>query len=197
MKFCSSCGAPVKENDKFCYACGALLTGGEKGKQPETSVTEYSQPAAGGQTQYDQSVHIDYFDEPIQNTVQAPVVNGIPMGKSPLPVNKAGIIGFVFSVVSFIFLAALFISALVFIANHPELFKNPTINVEDPAFISFAIGVFFCAILGGAFAIAGVCVSGVGISRMRRSRLYGFAIAGLVISCIVLLIFLLMFLSGV
>lgn len=188
MKFCSSCGASVNDNDKFCHVCGALLTDGEKAQQSETPANACSQPAAGDQTQSRPSDHIDYFDIPTKNVYANNVERILAESKPVLPVNKIGIVGFVFSLLSLILIISMFIAAVGFVASNPDFVNDPNYYMRNEEFLAFAVGIFLCMLFAGLFAIVGVSISGVGVARKKRTRLYGFAIAGLVISCVVLFV---------
>ena len=117
----------------------------------------------------------------------APYTPPPPVDRSKFPLNKCGLIGMIFSLAAFICFIAIFFVAFAFIAQHPE-WADPFYEMTYAEVFSMMIGVLVPLLFAGIFSVTGVILSAVGLARYRRFRSVGFAIAGLVIGVIVLLI---------
>lgn len=121
-----------------------------------------------------------------------PVMAG-PVDRSGLPLNKCGLLGMIFSLAGLFCWIGMMILVVAFLASNPEAFENPYYQPPESELMVFGMGAFFLLIGAFAFAITGISLSGVGLARYRRYRAVGFAIAGLAIGIIILLITMSMF----
>lgn len=194
MRYCTSCGTPIKDGDKFCCSCGApiaVIEGQSENKEPvekENGTELFGFGAEQGQNLSYSAQTPSFYGSQTES--------GVNPGAMNLPVSKLGIIGFVFSVLAFALFIVMFGVVIGFIVDNPQ-FVNGDIGPEDySALMGLGGGVLACMFFGIGFAITGISVCSVGIAKRKVFRLNGFAYAGLVIGCVTLFIFLLLIISG-
>ena len=210
MSYCMRCGKQTDNEDFICDECrrkegavtGAAGQGAaEQPRQPAENVPPAAHPqegwqprAAAGQPYYNSpygSVPNTPWAAPYVPDVQ-PVMAG-PVDRSGLPLNKCGLLGMIFSLAGLFCWIGMLILVVAFLASNPEAFENPYYQPPESELMVFGMGAFFLLIGAFAFAITGISLSGVGLARYRRYRAVGFAIAGLAIGIIILLITMSMF----
>ena len=119
----------------------------------------------------------------------------------PQGTNKYGIAGLILSLVGVLCLIILFAISLSvsadLIANHPELAENPDLLTTHPELFEDELLAASVKILAAFFLILASCITGIvfsaiGISKKRYYTNSGTATAGLIISCIILFLGLLL-----
>ena len=223
MSYCMRCGKQTDNEDFICDECrrkeGAVsdtavqdipaqasdggadaAANGRQGAEFQSAAD--NRPQAGWQPRA--AAGQPYYNSPYGSVPNTPwaapyVLNGVqpamawPVDRSGLPLNKCGLVGMIFSLAGLFCWIGMLILVVAFVASNPEAFEAPYYQPPESELMVFGMAAFFLLVGAFAFAITGISLSGVGLARYRRYRAVGFAIAGLVIGIIILLITLSMF----
>ena len=220
-KFCGACGAEVSASEEIIDKTQAnggqnVNTGdpfggyGAQSGEQNAAGGQYQQPSGGtygapygnyNGNQYGQGAPYGGYNAPYPNQPYyapnyAPARESVPLAPDGRKYkNKLGIMGFVFSLVSFFFFILIPIIAVAYVANHPELMNMTYIEyTEDLLALGSAILVLM--LFTFLFAVAAIVLSGIGIAQRAKYRLNGFAIAGLVIACLSIFLIFMLFAAG-
>lgn len=207
MGYCIKCGKQTDNADHICDDCAKLQAGTVEdtaAEQAEAVPQDALQDAQGetrasdafGSAQGGQGANAQSAGGQGYNAYGAPyppygAASGsiYPIDRSGFPMNKCGLIGFIFSVASFFCFVAIFFSVFSFIGQHAEWFENPNFQPTMDELMELVSAVLVPMLFSFVFAVTGVVLSAVGLARYRRFRAVGFPIAGLVIGALILLFF--------
>ena len=211
MSYCIRCGKQTENEDFICDECRARQSpaanagapdaqGGAEnaGAQQGSPQGGAGVPPAGGQGwQPRANTEQPYRNTPYGNAPYTPWAAPYvppappePVDRSKLPLNKCGLIGMIFSLAAVFLFILMFIIVVAAIAQNPEWVDNPFYEPTAGEMAGLMLGVLIPLFLGFASSVTGIVLSSVGLARYKRFRSVGFAIAGLAVGVITLLIFL-------
>lgn len=201
MSYCMRCGKQTDNEDYVCDDC--------RQKEADTKVNAEKTEENGAQPPFagqgnDAGRQGNYWAPPPQygapnaNGYGVPPYNGYvppympyaadpPVDRSKFPLNRCGLLGMIFSLAGLACWLGILILVVVFVGSNPEAFNDPYYQPPESELMAFGMGAFFLLVGAFAFAVTGVALSGVGLARYKRFRAVGFAIAGLVIGVMILL----------
>ena len=219
MSYCMRCGKQTDNEDFVCDECrrkegavsGAAVrdapaqasdggadaaANGRQGAEFQSAAD--NRPQAGWQPRA--AAGQPYYNRPygsVPNTPwAAPYVPPEPIApadRSQLPLNKCGLIGMIFSLAAVVSFLAMIIVLFALFAQNPQWLDNPYYQPTTEEMATVMMSIILPLIFTPAFSVTGVVLSSAGIAMRKRFRAVGFAIAGLTVGIVMLLVFLSLF----